>query len=150
VVGVSGVEAHPCRTEDFDELLQNEVLRVECARWHDGRLVLLGDAAHAMAPNLGQGANSALVDAAVLLDELRRCETLGDGLAAYQRRRQKAVRRVADASSRLGRLAEVTHPVARTMRDRLLMPVVGLFASAKATALLLQEPTDTLLAIGAG
>jgi 2-polyprenyl-6-methoxyphenol hydroxylase-like FAD-dependent oxidoreductase len=134
----------------FDELLQNEVLRVDCARWSDGRLVLLGDAAHAMAPNFGQGANSALVDAAVLLDELRRCETLEDGLAAYQRRRQKAVRRVADASSRLGRLAEVTHPVARTMRDRLLMPVVGLFASAKATALLLQEPTDTLLAIAAG
>lgn len=133
----------------FDELLQNQVLRVSCARWYDGRLVLLGDAAHAMAPNLGQGANSALVDAAVLLDELRRCVTLQDGLRAYQRRRQKAVRRVANASSRLGRLAEVTHPVGRTLRDRLLLPVVGLFASAKATALLLQEPTDTLLAIGA-
>jgi 2-polyprenyl-6-methoxyphenol hydroxylase-like FAD-dependent oxidoreductase len=133
----------------FDELLQNEVLHVRCARWYDGRLVLLGDAAHAMAPNLGQGANSALVDAAVLLDELRGCVTLEDGLRAYQRRRQKAVRRVADASSRLGRLAEVTHPVGRTMRDRVLLPVVGLFASAKATALLLQEPTDTLFAIGA-
>jgi len=92
----------------------------------------------------------ALVDAAVLFDELRRCPTLQDGLGAYERRRRKAVRRVAEASSRLGRLAEVTHPVARVMRDRLLMPVVGLFASAKATALLLQEPTDTLLAIGAG
>jgi 2-polyprenyl-6-methoxyphenol hydroxylase-like FAD-dependent oxidoreductase len=101
-----------------------------------------------MAPNLGQGANSALVDAAVLLDELRRNESLESGLAAYQRRRRPAVRRVSDASSRLGRLAELTHPVGRTLRDRLLLPVVSLFASAGATALLLQEPTDVLLAVG--
>ena len=134
----------------FDELIQNEVIRVDCERWSDGRLVLLGDAAHAMAPNLGQGANSALVDAAVLQFELRRCSTLDDGLEAYERRRQKAVRRVADASSRLGKLAEVIHPVARTLRDRVLLPIVGLFATTKATSLLLQEPTETLLALGRG
>jgi 2-polyprenyl-6-methoxyphenol hydroxylase-like FAD-dependent oxidoreductase len=132
----------------FEELLQNEVIRVDCARWHDGRLALLGDAAHAMAPNLGQGANSALVDSAVLLDELRRNNSLDSGLAAYQRRRRKAVKRVSDASSRLGKLAEMTHPVPRVMRDRLLLPVVKIFASTKATSLLLQEPTETLLAVG--
>ena len=134
----------------FDELLQNEVLRVDCDRWFDGRLVLLGDAAHAMAPNLGQGANSALVDGAVLLDELRRSSSVAEGLMAYQQRRRMAVRRVSDASSRLGMLAELTHPVARTMRDRVLIPVVSLFATTKATSLLLQEPTETLRAIGRG
>lgn len=131
----------------FDELLQNEVIRVDCARWHDGRLTLLGDAAHAMAPNLGQGANSALVDCAVLLNELQRRDSLADGLAAYERRRRKAVKRVSDASSRLGMLAEVTHPVPRVLRDRLLLPVVSLFATTKAMSLLLQEPTETLLAV---
>jgi 2-polyprenyl-6-methoxyphenol hydroxylase-like FAD-dependent oxidoreductase len=134
----------------FDELLQNEVIRVDCDRWSDGKLVLLGDAAHAMAPNLGQGANSALVDAAVLVAELRRSHSLPEGLAAYAARRQKPVRRVADASSRLGRLAEVTNPVGRLMRDRVLCPVISLVASASATALVLQEPTDTLLALGRG
>ena len=73
-------------------------------------MVLVGDAAHAMAPNLGQGANSALVDAAVLLDELRRCSDVPAALSAYQARRQPAVRRVASAAARLGRLAEITHP----------------------------------------
>jgi len=134
----------------FEDLIQNEVIRVDCDRWSDGKLVLLGDAAHAMAPNLGQGANSALVDAAVLLGELRQCESFADGLAAYEKRRKNAVRRVADASSRLGSLAEVTHPVARAMRDRVFMPIAGLFANTKATALLLQEPTETLLALGRG
>ena len=132
----------------FDELIQNEVLRVDCDRWSDGKLVLLGDAAHAMAPNLGQGANSALVDAAVLCAELRRAPGLAEGLAAYERRRRTPVRRVADMSSRLGRLAELTHPAARFVRDRMLLPVANVMASQKAMAMVLQEPTETLLALG--
>ena len=132
----------------FDDLLVNEVIQVRCTHWSDGRLVLLGDAAHAMAPNLGQGANSALVDAAVLLDELRRAHTIEVALSAYERRRRPAVRRVAVASARLGRLAEVTHPVPRTLRDRVLVPLIRLFASPRATAMVLQEPTARLLAIG--
>jgi 2-polyprenyl-6-methoxyphenol hydroxylase-like FAD-dependent oxidoreductase len=38
----------------FDELLLNDVVRVDCRRWSDGRLVLLGDAAHAMALSGGR------------------------------------------------------------------------------------------------
>ena len=117
-------------------------------RWSDGKLVLLGDAAHAMAPNLGQGANSALVDAAVLALELRRCSTLDEGLAAYEQRRRKPVRRVAEMSSRLGRLAELTHPVARFLRDRDAPSRGQPFASRRAMAMVLQEPTETLLALG--
>jgi 2-polyprenyl-6-methoxyphenol hydroxylase-like FAD-dependent oxidoreductase len=132
----------------FDELIQNEVIRVDCDRWVDGKLVLLGDAAHAMAPNVGQGANSALVDAAVLVAEVRRAATLSDGLATYERRRMKPVRRVADVASQLGRLAELTHPAARFVRDRMLLPVANRFASQRAIAQILQEPTETLLALG--
>ena len=44
--------------------------------------MLLGDAAHAMASNLGQGANSALVDGVVLAEELSR-GSVADALARY-------------------------------------------------------------------
>jgi 2-polyprenyl-6-methoxyphenol hydroxylase-like FAD-dependent oxidoreductase len=90
---------------EFGHLLVNQATRVDCARWVDGRLVLLGDAAHAMAPNVGQGANSALVDAAVLADALTIAPDLGEALRAYEVRRRPAVRRVQDASGILGRPA---------------------------------------------
>jgi 2-polyprenyl-6-methoxyphenol hydroxylase-like FAD-dependent oxidoreductase len=132
----------------WQDLIVNRVLRVDCRRWFDGKLVLLGDAAHAMAPNLGQGANSALVDAAVLLDELRRTENISAALTAYQNRRQPKVRQVATAAARLGGLAEHTHPVARWLRDRVLMPLARLAVSEKTTRSALQETSETLLAIG--
>ena len=132
----------------FDDFLINRVIRVDCRRWHDGRLVLLGDAAHAMAPNLGQGANSAMVDAAVLLDELRRAPDLAAALAAYDARRRPAVRAVADVASRLGAAAELTSPVARWIRDRALMPIAQRLSSERDTDRLLQEKPNTLRAIG--
>lgn len=128
----------------WDDLLLNPVVTVDCRRWSRGRLVLVGDAAHAMPPNLGQGANSALVDAAVLLLELRRHADLPAGLDAYERRRRPAVRRVAAASARLGALAELTHPLGRTARDRVLMPIVQRLRTPAQLAMALQEPVDEL------
>ena len=67
------------RVQSFDDLLINDVTTVRCRRWYDGRLVLLGDAAHAMSPTAGQGANSAMVDAAVLTAELMQASGAGGG-----------------------------------------------------------------------
>jgi 2-polyprenyl-6-methoxyphenol hydroxylase-like FAD-dependent oxidoreductase len=104
----------------FDELLVNDVVRVRCARWHDGRRVLLGDAAHAMAPTAGQGANSALVDAAVLVAELSAAETVPAGLARYTARRRPPVHAVQTRADRLTRLAHLRSPLARRLRDAAL------------------------------
>ena len=57
-------------------------------RWHRGRAVLVGDAAHAMSPQLGQGANMALVDALSLRDALRASDDIPMALSAYQRERR--------------------------------------------------------------
>lgn len=61
-------------------------------RWSRGRLVLLGDAAHAMSPQLGQGVNMALLDALALRDALREgSEGIAPALARYEARRRSHV-----------------------------------------------------------
>jgi 2-polyprenyl-6-methoxyphenol hydroxylase-like FAD-dependent oxidoreductase len=89
-------------------------------RWWDGRVVLLGDAAHATTPNLGQGGAQAVEDAYVLAEQLAACATPAEAFAAYQRVRMPKARWVVDRSWRFGRLAHVRHPLLRGLRDVIL------------------------------
>ena len=57
-----------------------------------GPLALLGDAAHATSPQLGQGANSALLDALALGDALAKTDDVARALALYARLRRRHVR----------------------------------------------------------
>lgn len=132
---------------DWDQLLVNDVIRVDCRHYFDGRLVLVGDAAHAMAPNVGQGGNSAIVDAAVLGAALRQQTDVPEALAIYDARRRPAVRKVADAAARLGALAGWTHPLARLLRDRVLMPIANRTMGDGAVHTVLQESPGTLAAL---
>jgi 2-polyprenyl-6-methoxyphenol hydroxylase-like FAD-dependent oxidoreductase len=104
----------------FDDLLVNTVRRVDCRRWFSGRLVLLGDAAHAMAPNLGQGANSALGDAVALAEALVTAPSVPAALERYDHRRRPAVRRVQDTAGILQRLCNLHQARAIGIRDAAL------------------------------
>lgn len=91
--------------------------------WSRGRAVLLGDAAHAMSPQLGQGVNMALLDARALREALRGDGSVADALARYQRQRRRHVGIYHFWSRWLTPLFQSGHDVAAWWRDRLFHPL---------------------------
>lgn len=75
----------------WDQVLTARYGDVRMRRWHADGVVVLGDAAHAMSPQLGQGVNLALADASCLADCLAH-DPLGKALQRYQSRRWFALR----------------------------------------------------------
>lgn len=86
-----------------------------------GRVALLGDAAHAMAPNLGQGGCQAIEDAVELASALSRRPSVPEALDRYDSRRRPRSQRVARAARRMGRFGQrMSNPVAVGARDALV------------------------------
>jgi 2-polyprenyl-6-methoxyphenol hydroxylase-like FAD-dependent oxidoreductase len=72
--------------------------------WHQGRTVLVGDAAHATTPHLAAGAALGMEDAIVLVEELDRASSIEAAAIAYTKRRFERCRMVVESSLRLGEL----------------------------------------------
>jgi 2-polyprenyl-6-methoxyphenol hydroxylase-like FAD-dependent oxidoreductase len=106
--------------DEGDRLYYSPVEEVRCERWSRGRLVLVGDAAHATGPVWAQGAALALEDAIVLADLLaERRDWSGVG-AEFERRRRPRVDHVQAATDKMSRLAALPS----RLRD-LVAPVLG-------------------------
>jgi 2-polyprenyl-6-methoxyphenol hydroxylase-like FAD-dependent oxidoreductase len=99
-------------------ILRNHVYYLEpLPRWSQGRLVLLGDAAHATTPGIGQGAAMAIEDALVLADQFASSDDLGAGLARYESIRRPRTGLVLKLSRRTDRVAQLTSPLGRRLRN---------------------------------
>ncbi len=86
-------------------------------RWHDGAVVLLGDAAHPMTPNLGQGAGQAIEDAVVLDLCLAREGSIEAALKRYEARRVPRANAIVLASRRVGAVGQLQHAAAVWLRN---------------------------------
>jgi 2-polyprenyl-6-methoxyphenol hydroxylase-like FAD-dependent oxidoreductase len=91
-----------------DAILRNDVYYLApLGRWRTGRVVLLGDAAHATTPGLGQGAAQAIEDAVVLGAELARADETAPALAAYESIRRPRTEAVLKTSLKVDRTAQL-------------------------------------------
>jgi len=101
-------------------------LDVPLPAYHRGRVALLGDAAHAMTPHLGQGACQAIEDAVVLAHVASGTGDLADYSAARMTRAIGISRR----SRTIGRLTTWSNPVATALRDAALWTAAKLAPNA--------------------
>ncbi|GAA2439814.1 FAD-dependent monooxygenase [Streptomyces pulveraceus] len=103
------------------QVLRNDVHHLidPLPAFHRGRTVLVGDSAHAMAPNLGQGGNQAIEDAIVLAHHLAPDGDPGIGSAAYTADRLPRTTAVVRKSARTARLMRLTSTPAVATRDAL-------------------------------
>lgn len=86
--------------------------------WYRGRVLLVGDAAHATTAHLASGGSLALEDAVVLAEEVAKAADVPAALDAYQARREVRVRMVVDAGSELSRLQREGAPPAVSAKLR--------------------------------
>lgn len=119
----------PIRT--FDELQLSRYAIVSMPRWYSSRCVAIGDAAHALDPRIGMGANMALADAAALADSITdaRADQVSTAFRTFDQRRRSQVERYHKAARYLpalfearGRFASVAAEAA--LRTSLRVPAV--------------------------
>jgi 2-polyprenyl-6-methoxyphenol hydroxylase-like FAD-dependent oxidoreductase len=106
------------RASPKDAILQNDIYDIEpLSHWVRGRAALLGDAAHAMTPNLGQGGCQALEDAIVLAKCLKGAPSIEAALKCYQERRLARANQLILTSRRLGKILAPNNALLCSLRD---------------------------------
>ena len=105
-----------------ENVMQNDIhdLPTPLVPFVSGRVILLGDAAHAMTPNMGMGACSAIEDAGALARHLRAAPSLAIGLGGYDRERRPATTKLIKRSRTIGRFGQLDSRVLVGLRDGLV------------------------------
>ena len=100
------------------KILRNDIYdREPLKSWGMGRVTLLGDAAHPMTPNLGQGACQAIEDAVVLARCLDGGDEVSASLRLYEDRRVSRTVAVVRRSRFVGKLVQLENPLLCRLRD---------------------------------
>jgi FAD-dependent urate hydroxylase len=119
--------------------------------WHRGRVIIIGDAAHAASTSSGQGAAMALEDAAVLGQCLRDCGSPQEAFGLFEQLRRERVAKVVALGAKTAS-SKTAGPVGALLRDTFLRLGFRFFVKPESAAWLLRQHIDwdDPVAAGAG
>ena len=86
--------------------------------WRRGRIVLLGDAAHATTPFAAMGANMTIEDVAVLTEQLEQAPEVDSALAAFEDARKQRTEDIVSKGQSMARLTQLHSSFAAWLRDQ--------------------------------
>ncbi|MFI0480815.1 FAD-dependent monooxygenase [Actinomadura sp. 9N215] len=110
------IEATPEDAIDRHDITDHKPFKT----WGSGRVTLLGDAAHAMTPNMGQGACQAIEDGLVIAAELGKARDPEQGLRSYEDERRKRTAYFQSHSRQVGVMGRWKSPLAVRARDAMV------------------------------
>ena len=107
---------------DPNEIYYDTYNDMQIDGWSKGRVVLVGDSAHAILPNAGAGVSMAMESAAVIAEELCRADSkyIEHALKQYETRRKPRVKKVQNQSRMMGKLVYSNSSILSTARDYFL------------------------------
>jgi 2-polyprenyl-6-methoxyphenol hydroxylase-like FAD-dependent oxidoreductase len=121
-------------------ILQNDIYDTNpLPRFVERRAGLLGDAAHSMTPNLGQGAGQAIEDAVVLAVCLKKNGDVEPALLEYERRRMPRTKQFVLRSRWFGAVAQIENAALCWMRDAAMRAMPKQIAARQMNSLLKAE-----------
>jgi 2-polyprenyl-6-methoxyphenol hydroxylase-like FAD-dependent oxidoreductase len=107
---------------DPSQVFSEDIEQVSLPNWYQGRVALLGDAAHAISPTAALGGAMALEDAHVLAEELHECDPaqVEQALARYVSRRKARITEVRHTADFLIWIASMEHPTLALVRNTIM------------------------------
>lgn len=101
-----------------DTVIKNRIIDLKpIHKWYDKNVCLLGDAAHATTPNLGQGACQAIEDAYILAQLYQEDKPIETVFEEYQNLRIKKAHSIVNSSWRIGKIAHIENNFAIYIRN---------------------------------
>jgi len=120
----------------LEHLIPSDVAVLKpCRGWSRDRVLLMGDAIHPMAANLGLGGNMALEDALILGNLLRRSDNIDDVCFDFEKLRYARVASVTEDSNLIGFLCQTKNPIVSSCRNFAASLIPGRYFTWESRAL---------------
>lgn len=108
------------RLDEASTVVHNDLFDLPSPCFGSKRIILIGDAAHAATPNLGQGAGMAIEDAWRLAEIIGNSDELDNVLQQFTTSRHRRVKKIVDMSYSLGRIAQWESSIATAVRNSIM------------------------------
>lgn len=104
-----------------EKIIWNDIIDIEpVSKFAFGKIVLMGDAAHATTPNMGQGACMAIEDAVVLSNLIERSQNTEEAFRLFEQKRIRRTTKIVNDSWQLGKMAQWQNPIMTSLRNAMI------------------------------